>query len=264
LLGLGSAASAEEIKRAFRQQIARYHPDKVHHLGKEFQELAAVRAAELTEAYRILSNEERRAEYDSARSPVAAPSASAPAPSSEANPEARVTSSPSSSAEAPPHPKAAAGPAPSRSKDRATVDEFVRKVTLSRFRQALQGVGQYDDSPLNGFDVACVPKTKMFGRGKGPRVLGRFVARVDAATVADAWGQAGKWGAASEPVCVFLMGSGMATPSELAVAISALRKKAHGTKVTLIPIDARNWEAHVPTDAPSVAKDLLARLKGAS
>ena len=36
-----AAASADEIKRAFRQQIARYHPDKVQHLGKEFQALAA-------------------------------------------------------------------------------------------------------------------------------------------------------------------------------------------------------------------------------
>ena len=222
-----------------------------------------MRAAELTEAYRILSNEERRAEYDSARPQVAAPSGSATSPSPEVDPNGRATPSPSSS-DATPRPKAAPAAGPSGSKDRTTVDESVRKVTLSRFRQALQGVGQYDDSPLDGFDVACVPKAKLFGRGNGPRVLGRFVARVDAATVAEAWGPAGKWGAASEPVCVFLMGSGMATPSELAVAISAQRRRTHGTKVTLIPIDARNWEAHVPTDAPSVAKDLLARLRGTS
>jgi len=45
LLGLGRNASLGEIKRAFRTQIARYHPDKVQHLGKEFQEMAAGRAA---------------------------------------------------------------------------------------------------------------------------------------------------------------------------------------------------------------------------
>ena len=61
-----SAADRDEIKRAFRQQIARYHPDKVEHLGKEFQEMAAHRAAELTEAYRVLSNDSQRAEYDRA------------------------------------------------------------------------------------------------------------------------------------------------------------------------------------------------------
>ena len=57
LLGVAPAASADEVKRAFRQQIARYHPDKVQHLGQEFQAMAADRAAELTEAYRILSDE---------------------------------------------------------------------------------------------------------------------------------------------------------------------------------------------------------------
>ncbi len=54
LLEIAPNASAEEVKRAFRVQIARYHPDKVQHLGKEFQSMAADRAAELTEAYRIL------------------------------------------------------------------------------------------------------------------------------------------------------------------------------------------------------------------
>ncbi len=47
LLGVPPTASQEEVKRAFRQQIARYHPDKVQHLGKEFQAMAANRAADL-------------------------------------------------------------------------------------------------------------------------------------------------------------------------------------------------------------------------
>src|SRR5437016_13608081 len=66
LLEIASTSSADEVKRAFRSQIARYHPDKVQHLGKEFQSLAADRAAELTEAYRILSDTGRRTEYDRA------------------------------------------------------------------------------------------------------------------------------------------------------------------------------------------------------
>ena len=64
LLSVEPSATAEEIKRAFRHEIARYHPDKVQHLGKEFQEMAASRAAALTEAYRTLMNAELRAEYD--------------------------------------------------------------------------------------------------------------------------------------------------------------------------------------------------------
>ena len=66
LLGLDQGASAEDVKRAFRREIARYHPDKVQHLGTEFQEIAATRAAELTEAYRILMDPDERAAYDAA------------------------------------------------------------------------------------------------------------------------------------------------------------------------------------------------------
>src|SRR5437763_17057562 len=78
VLEIAPSAAAGEIKRAFRLQIARYHPDKVQHLGKEFQAMAAERAAELTEAYRILSNEAGRAEYD--RTLAAGPPPHGPAP----------------------------------------------------------------------------------------------------------------------------------------------------------------------------------------
>ena len=33
LLGIDSAASVDEIRRAFRREIAKYHPDKVQHSG---------------------------------------------------------------------------------------------------------------------------------------------------------------------------------------------------------------------------------------
>jgi hypothetical protein len=32
-------------------------------------------------------------------------------------------------------------------------------------------------------------------------------------------------------------------------------------KPILIPVDARNWSAHVPFDAPAAVKGLLARLR---
>ena len=44
MLGLEPSADADAIKKAFRREIARYHPDKVIHLGAEFQEMAATRA----------------------------------------------------------------------------------------------------------------------------------------------------------------------------------------------------------------------------
>ena len=82
--------------------------------------------------------------------------------------------------------------------------------------------------------------------------------------LADTWMQAGKWTSPSnEEVCVFLMGSGMAPLRELADAIAKQRRQpTRGAKVTLIPIDGRDWGAHLPTDAPAVAKNLLAKLRG--
>ena len=56
VLGLDPSSDPEVIKKAFRREIARYHPDKVSHLGPEFQAMAATKAAELTTAYTTLSN----------------------------------------------------------------------------------------------------------------------------------------------------------------------------------------------------------------
>ena len=64
MLSVARDAPADEIKKAFRREIARYHPDKVQHLGQEFQEMASGIAADLTEAYRILMDPELRGRYD--------------------------------------------------------------------------------------------------------------------------------------------------------------------------------------------------------
>ena len=255
LLGVPPTASQGDVKRAFRQQIARYHPDKVQHLGKEFQAMAADRAAELTEAYSVLSDRDRRAEYDQALSGAGFAAASATPPPEPHAPDTSAAPPPTAESEAP-HGR-------QFSRERATRDEFIRKATIGRFRQAFVGVdADYDESPVRGFDLACVPKAKLFGRGKGPRLLVQFVSRVDGAAVAEAWTQAVRWGAPSkEEICVFLMGSSIAPQGELADAIAAQRRKTRGAKVALIPVDARNWDAHVPTDAPAMAKNLLARLR---
>jgi hypothetical protein len=71
---------------------------------------------------------------------------------------------------------------------------------------------------------------------------------------------AGKSSSGSDETCIFLIGSSLAPSRELAAAIAEQRRKTR-TKVTLIPVDARDWDAHVPTDAPPVAKTLLARLR---
>jgi len=54
VLNIPKDASPEEIKKAYRELANKYHPDKVHHLGDEFRELAEQRFKEIEEAYREL------------------------------------------------------------------------------------------------------------------------------------------------------------------------------------------------------------------
>ena len=265
-LDLPQNASADEIKKSFRGLIARYHPDKVQHLGKEFQDMAADRAAELTEAYRILSDAGRRAEYDRTLAAGAAGAPAAPPPpaashSAAAPPPQAERPKPEAGAPPPPpaEPQAPKKDTSAFKQERQVRDEYLLKATLSRFRVAITAVGGYDEAQVRGFDVAYMPKSKFLSKNKNPRLLGRFLSKVDGRAVADTWADAGKW--TNEDVCVLLLGSSLAPARELAVAISDLRKRSSHDNVILIPVDARDWQAHIPTDAPDVAKNLLARLR---
>lgn len=55
ILGVTPEASREEIKTAYRILVSQYHPDKVTHLGQEFQDLAEQRFKEIQDAYQKLS-----------------------------------------------------------------------------------------------------------------------------------------------------------------------------------------------------------------
>src|SRR5439155_23361329 len=168
LLEIAPNSSADDIKKAFRAQIAKYHPDKVQHLGKEFQAMAADRAAELTEAYRILGDEGRRSEYDRALSESGGAAAAAPAGAPASAAGAATQPAPESHAAPPPPPPPHGGHGPAAesridgtfTRERGIRDEFVRKATMGRLKQALEAVGGYDQSELRGFDIALVPKKK--------------------------------------------------------------------------------------------------------
>jgi DnaJ like chaperone protein len=51
VLELSPGASVEEIAAAYKAQLLRYHPDRVAHLGDEFQRLAHGKTLEIQQAY---------------------------------------------------------------------------------------------------------------------------------------------------------------------------------------------------------------------
>src|SRR5436190_22965242 len=114
--------------------------------------MAAERAAELTEAYRILSDEGRRAEYDRSLSGGApgAPAAAASAPAAGATPR---PADGGFQAPPPPSPPSPADSSSSNafSQERATRDSFIRRALLGRLRQAAAIMGGYDESQDPGF-----------------------------------------------------------------------------------------------------------------
>ncbi|MGC9046703.1 MAG: DnaJ C-terminal domain-containing protein [Minisyncoccia bacterium] len=56
ILGVDKNASEEDIKKAFRRLAHKYHPDKAGGNAEKFKEI--------NEAYQVLSNKEKRAQYD--------------------------------------------------------------------------------------------------------------------------------------------------------------------------------------------------------
>jgi hypothetical protein len=54
ILRITTGASKEEIKAAYFNLIKQYHPDKVSHLGQEFQKLADEKAQLINRAYQVL------------------------------------------------------------------------------------------------------------------------------------------------------------------------------------------------------------------
>ena len=56
ILGVDRGASQEDIQKAFRKMAHQYHPDKKGGDVNKFKEV--------NEAYQILSNEQKRAQYD--------------------------------------------------------------------------------------------------------------------------------------------------------------------------------------------------------
>ncbi|WP_462318693.1 TerB family tellurite resistance protein [Marinilabilia sp.] len=57
ILEVSSDASDEEVKKAYRKMAVRFHPDKVSHLGPEFQKSANEKFAKVNDAYNKIKKE---------------------------------------------------------------------------------------------------------------------------------------------------------------------------------------------------------------
>ena len=54
ILGIDQSASPDEVKKAYRQKIQEYHPDKTASLGEKIRKVAEGESKAITEAYRTL------------------------------------------------------------------------------------------------------------------------------------------------------------------------------------------------------------------
>lgn len=261
-LGVGDAARPEDIKRAFRREIARYHPDKVQHLGPEFLEIATARAAELTQAYRVLIDPEARREYDSALGRAGMIDSGGPAAKPDAAGFHRATGrQPSVAAEEQESPRAGCR----LEQARAATADVVRRAIISRLRDAVTSLAGYSEPlGLAGFDAAyrVSPRRPLLGnRGRSLLLLARIVPRVDGASVEDAWLAAAKSGTFEAAICLILLGMGVASAAELAAAIERRLRKARKGRPIVVPVDVRTWEALFPPDVPAIARRVVERLR---
>ena len=77
-LEIPTTATVDEVEVAYQRQRARYSPERVAALGAEFRQIAEARTAALDQAYVVLSDAARRAEYDSQLSGAAPQARRAP------------------------------------------------------------------------------------------------------------------------------------------------------------------------------------------
>jgi hypothetical protein len=259
LLGLDPSADADAIKKAFRREIARYHPDKVIHLGAEFQEMAATRAAELTVAYKTLTDPALREEYDAAilahrPAPVPQPVPSAPMP------DASPQSAPEPGRDTP----ASHGNPGRFAAERADRDQILKRAVATRVFGIVEALYGHCETPaLRGFDLAIVPQAKpRFLGAPPPRVLIRIVENADAPAVTESFAAASRsrLPAGKSPVVVLLFARTMAPQSEISKANelnARQRKTADGPEeVAVVLVDIADWTCRLPPNCSAAVHKL--------
>ena len=64
ILGVDSSSGKDEIKKRYRELAKKYHPDRMVNAGEKEKAEAEKRFREINDAYTILSDDEKRNEYD--------------------------------------------------------------------------------------------------------------------------------------------------------------------------------------------------------
>lgn len=254
VLGLDPATDADTIKKAFRREIARYHPDKVVHLGPEFQAIASTKATELTAAYTTLSDPQARAEYDRVLE-----GGRVPPPAPQPTPAARRAT------RAPESPREEAAPR-SAAPEPGGRDDIMRRATIGRLRTVLKTVmNEPEFVPISGFDLGCLArgKSSLFRRSTPPSVLVRLASLVDRNLVSDACAQAVRARIEQKPLILLLVGDRLAPTGELGQAVEEHRRRNPALADTMfpVPVELRDWNAKIPANAPSAVRDLIHALK---
>lgn len=249
LLSLTSNADPDAIKKAFRREIARYHPDKVIHLGAEFQDMAATRAAELTVAYKTLSDPALREEYD------ARLQAGLPPPHVPHTPRPQAPAPPA----APPPVDQDTPPPPPGTKGRFAAERADRDVILTRaIAGRVLGIvetlyGKIETPTVRGFDLAMVPLSKpRFLGAHPPRVLVKVVGTADGAAITETYVAASRTRlhTGKSPIVVLLFARTIAPPPELSKAneANARGRKAPGgpEEIAVVVVDTADWSCRLP------------------
>jgi hypothetical protein len=268
LLGLEPSADADAIKKAFRREIARYHPDKVIHLGAEFQEMAATRAAELTVAYKTLTDSALREEYNAS---IAAglPPPHQPQPPVEPQEEA-----------APWQPEAAPVPEPDRPREtppplrggrgrfaaeRADRDQILKRAVATRVHKIVEALHGKSNTPaVRGFDLAIVPEARPRFLGTAPpRVLIKVVENADGPAVTEAYATASRarLHVGKSPVVVLLFARTISAQPEITRAndSNARQRKAPDApdEVAVVIVDIADWSCRLPPNCSAAVHKLI-------
>jgi hypothetical protein len=262
LLGLEPSADADAIKKAFRREIARYHPDKVIHLGAEFQEMAATRAAELTVAYKTLTDPALRLEYD------ASVNAGLPPPHMPSPPRPKASES------------APVAPAPDEdtqrrksgrtrfAAERADSDLILKRAVASRVIAIVESLyGKVETPIVRGFDLAMVPTAKpRFLGSVPPRVLLKVLDAVDSGAVIEAYNIAARTRvhAGKSPLVVLLLSRHIAPQAEISKAHEVngrQRTVPDGPdELAVVVVDTSDWSCQLPPNCSSAVQKLTAQI----